>query len=55
MTVGRFRMLVSYAIIIPLLMTKGYSRLSHIVDNVGNEQRFHYNEHHQLIHITGMW
>ncbi len=32
---------------------KGYSRLSHIVDNVGNEQRFHYNEHHQLIHITG--
>ncbi|WP_426576275.1 RHS repeat-associated core domain-containing protein [Xenorhabdus stockiae] len=31
----------------------GISRLSHICDNVGNEQRFHYNDQHQMINITG--
>ncbi|WP_458029314.1 hypothetical protein, partial [Providencia stuartii] len=37
----------------PPFDTEGRSRLSHVIDNVGNEQRFHYNEQHQLIHITG--
>ncbi|KOY60826.1 type IV secretion protein Rhs, partial [Photorhabdus heterorhabditis] len=31
----------------------GISRLSHIRDNVGNEQRFHYNEQRQMVNITG--
>ncbi|WP_262979755.1 DUF6531 domain-containing protein, partial [Photorhabdus temperata] len=31
----------------------GFSHLSHIRDNVGNEQRFHYNEQHQMVNITG--
>ncbi len=31
----------------------GLSRLSHIRDNVGNEQRFHYNEQNRMVSITG--
>ncbi|WP_323870516.1 RHS repeat-associated core domain-containing protein [Xenorhabdus szentirmaii] len=31
----------------------GISRLSRIRDNVGNEQRFHYNGQYQMINITG--
>ncbi|PHM53887.1 RHS repeat-associated core domain-containing protein [Xenorhabdus sp. KK7.4] len=32
---------------------EGISRLSHIRDNVGNEQRFHYNAQQQMVNITG--
>ncbi|MCG3471759.1 PAAR domain-containing protein [Xenorhabdus bovienii] len=32
---------------------EGISRLSHIRDNVGNEQRFHYNDQNQMTNITG--
>ncbi|CDH05423.1 Similar to Rhs-family protein [Xenorhabdus bovienii str. oregonense] len=32
---------------------EGGSWLSHIRDNVGNEQRFHYNDQHQMVNITG--
>ncbi|MGV7963483.1 RHS repeat-associated core domain-containing protein [Photorhabdus tasmaniensis] len=31
----------------------GISRLSHRRDNVGHEQRCHYNEQHQMVSITG--
>ncbi|WP_244161556.1 RHS repeat-associated core domain-containing protein [Photorhabdus luminescens] len=31
----------------------GLSRLSHIRNNVGNEQRFHYNEQNRMVSITG--
>ncbi|MBD2782948.1 PAAR domain-containing protein, partial [Xenorhabdus szentirmaii] len=32
---------------------EGIGRLSHIRDNVGNEQRFYYNDRHQMVNITG--
>jgi RHS repeat-associated protein len=37
----------------PAFDKDGISRLSHICDNVGNEQRFHYDGQQQMVNITG--